>query len=220
MTILANILLNCDHVDHLFFDFDGVIKDSVKIKSNCFKNLFPGASPNILNKIQDHHLKNGGMSRHEKIPIYMNFAGIELSSSKINSYLHEFSTQSINSVVRSPWVAGILETLEILNNKMTLSIVTATTRPDMIKILKKLDIYCYFNLISGSESSKSEAIRNQMSMLSLDPSQCIFIGDSIHDARAASTNNVTFFLRRTDYNQSLELMTPSPAYIFRDFLNG
>ena len=55
--------------DVLFWDFDGVIKDSVSTKSSCFERLFLPCSISTLEKISSHHFDNGGVSRYVKIPL-------------------------------------------------------------------------------------------------------------------------------------------------------
>ena len=39
MTIVGDLLINQLKCRHVFFDFDGVIKDSVEAKGNCFEKL-------------------------------------------------------------------------------------------------------------------------------------------------------------------------------------
>ena len=57
--------------DLIFWDFDGVIKDSVGVKGEAFKTLFADYGNKVQEKIYCHHIENGGMSRHQKIPIYL-----------------------------------------------------------------------------------------------------------------------------------------------------
>ena len=51
----------------IFWDFDGVIKDSVPVKGEAFRKLFIKYGSDISEKVVDHHYKNGGVSRYEKI---------------------------------------------------------------------------------------------------------------------------------------------------------
>ena len=54
----------------IIFDFDGVIKDSVDIKTNAFAEIFSKYGTSIVDKVLDHHKMNGGISRFEKIKHY------------------------------------------------------------------------------------------------------------------------------------------------------
>ena len=42
----------------IFWDFDGVIKDSVDVKSDAFKQLFLPFGKDMANRIKEHHLAN------------------------------------------------------------------------------------------------------------------------------------------------------------------
>ena len=56
----------------IIFDFDGVIAESVDVKTEAFKELFK-AYPDKVKAIADFHIDNGGMSRFDKFRhIYKN----------------------------------------------------------------------------------------------------------------------------------------------------
>ena len=50
----------------LIYDFDGVICDSVKIKTNAFIELYKNYSLKIQNQVKEYHILNSGISRFEK----------------------------------------------------------------------------------------------------------------------------------------------------------
>jgi beta-phosphoglucomutase-like phosphatase (HAD superfamily) len=53
-----------------FFDFDGVILDSVNVKSEAFATLFREFGADIEEKVVAYHLRYGGVSRVEKFRYY------------------------------------------------------------------------------------------------------------------------------------------------------
>ena len=55
----------------IFWDFDGVIKDSVGVKAEAFKTIFDTCNDHVLKEIIRHHTENSGISRFNKIPIYL-----------------------------------------------------------------------------------------------------------------------------------------------------
>ena len=59
-------------VKAIIFDFDGVILESLEIKTNAFKKLYKSYGTDIVDKVAIHHLENGGVSRYEKFKIYHN----------------------------------------------------------------------------------------------------------------------------------------------------
>ena len=74
---------------YFFWDFDGVIKESVSIKTNAFKKLFSDQNNSTLLKIIDHHLENGGVSRYEKIPLYNELTKDGTVCNKIHSSISD-----------------------------------------------------------------------------------------------------------------------------------
>ena len=56
--------------DVIFWDFDGVIKESVQVKAEAYVALFSGHGIEVQQKVREHHLQHGGMSRYEKIFLY------------------------------------------------------------------------------------------------------------------------------------------------------
>ena len=67
---------------NIFIDFDGVIKESLDIKADAFESLFSKFGNDISQKIRKHHDKNSGISRFEKIPLYLEWAGMDASKEK------------------------------------------------------------------------------------------------------------------------------------------
>ena len=57
----------------LILDFDGVIVESIPLKTVAFRKIFSFAPPEHLDEIIAFHLENGGMSRYDKFRhIYAN----------------------------------------------------------------------------------------------------------------------------------------------------
>ena len=53
-------------VKNIFFDFDGVILDSVDCKTQAFEKMYSKYGNDIAKKVKKYHLNNGGVSRFEK----------------------------------------------------------------------------------------------------------------------------------------------------------
>ena len=188
----------------IFWDFDGVIKESVSVKSDAFEKLFQPFGIEIAKKVKRHHEKNGGMSRYKKLPIYLDWAGKESSESLVSEYEKKFSDLVINEVINSPWVSGVLEYLKIHANKQKFFIVTATPHQEILLILKELQIKELFEEVIGSPISKQVAISQLINKYSISTDEAIMIGDSSNDYYAAIENEVQFILRKTEFNKNLQ----------------
>ena len=191
-------------VNNIFFDFDGVIKDSVEVKTEAFLQLFEPFGLDIAKKIKNHHEANGGMSRFEKIPIYLEWVGEIPSRTLINSYSEEFSQKVKQKVIDSKWVPGILEFLQSKKKEQNFFLVTATPQKETEQILSIIGIKHYFKEVIGAPTKKDNAIKILLKKYSILPDNSVMIGDSHSDYNAAKVNNIPFILRRTELNVTLQ----------------
>ena len=188
----------------IFWDFDGVIKDSVRVKSDAFELLFLSFGEEVAKKVRQHHEEHGGMSRFDKFPIYLAWAGQESTQRVMDQYIDKFSQLVKQKVIDSSWVDGIKEYLQEYYHKQQFFLVTATPQLEIEYILDQLKIKCYFQKIIGSPINKSKAVKGLLKEYDIDPIQAIMVGDSISDYEAAESNHVTFILRCTSLNEELQ----------------
>ena len=207
-------LVNCSKV--VFWDFDGVIKDSVEVKSIAFEKLFSIYGSKISNKVRAHHKKNGGVSRFDKIPLYMSWTNELVTNESVQNFCNQFSLLVKQSVVDSPWVPGFLEFIESNHNEKKHILVTATPKDEIEEILEKLDIKHFFFKIYGAPVLKRKAIFLELNNLAIKPEDAIMFGDSNSDYESAKDNDVLFVLRCTDLNKDLQKICKNT---FKDFIN-
>ncbi|MBL6992226.1 MAG: HAD family hydrolase [Bacteriovoracaceae bacterium] len=188
----------------IFWDFDGVIKDSVGVKSDAFELLFLPFGEEAAKRVRRHHENNGGMSRFDKIPIYLAWAGKDPTQSIVDQYTDKFSQLVKQKVIDSAWVDGIKEYLQENYHKKQFFLVTATPQLEIEYILDQLKIKFYFQKVIGSPISKGKAVESLLKEYDVDPLQALMVGDSISDYEAAESNHVAFVLRRTSLNEELQ----------------
>jgi len=207
-----------EQAEIVFWDFDGVIKDSVEVKSIAFEKLFSDYGQNLTDRVREHHERNGGVSRFEKIPLYLSWSNEEVTSKKIQEFCNRFSLLVKQSVIDSPWVHGFLEFIEHHHGVKKHILVTATPIEEIEEILQALNIKHFFYKIYGAPYAKSDAINEMLRDLKIEPKNAIMLGDSESDYKAAEENNVLFLLRSTKFNKNLQ-DARSKDYIFKDFIN-
>ena len=109
------------------FDFDGVLVESVDIKTRAYVRLFEEYGQGVVSKVVDYHMKNGGISRFVKLrTIYDKILKKSLSEDKFNSLSEQFSSIVVDEVVAAPWVEGSREFLENNKNRYLFFIVSGT----------------------------------------------------------------------------------------------
>ena len=184
----------------IFWDFDGVIKDSLEVKSNAFYNLFLPFGSDIAKRVKNHHEFHCGISRYQKLPIYLKWANQDYDPENIEKFAICFGELVKQAVIRSPWVPGVLQYLKVNKFRQKFILVTATPHAEILDIVENLEIRDCFCQIYGSPNVKSRAIVDTLNSFSLPKSSAILIGDSQADLDAALNAEIDFILRRTHKN--------------------
>ncbi len=196
----------------VFWDFDGVIKDSVDVKTEAFVRLFSAYGPDIAARVKAHHEANGGVSRYEKIPMYLKWVGLPCDQDNVEQLCSRFSDAVLGAVVDSPWVPGIKEYLLDHYERQYFVLVTATPQQEIESILDKLEIAHCFRQVHGAPTDKKDAIESVLREQRIEVADVLMIGDSETDRSAADANKIPFLLRRTRINRSLQSSYCGPQF--------
>lgn len=180
--------------DAIFFDWDGVITDSVNIKTESYCDMFEKFGTDIQEKVKAHHLMNGGMSRFEKFKLYYkDFLGIEINQDKVTELSEKFSKLVKEKVASAPFIDGAVETIkQQYENGVKLFVVTGTPTAEIKEIAKEKGIDKYFLEFCGSPKKKAIWVFELLQKYNLKPENCLFIGDAMADYNAAKECNLNF----------------------------
>lgn len=188
----------------IFWDFDGVIKDSIEVKTRAFVKLFEPFGAEVAGRVREHHVANGGMSRFDKLPIYLQWAGEEPSQSRVSECCDQFGRLVLQGVIDAPWVPGVEAYLRSNPHRQTFVLVSATPQDELEQILHALHLMGCFTGIFGAPTRKQDAIRMTLAAHGrLNASACLMIGDARADLEAAEANQVPFMLRRHETNANV-----------------
>jgi phosphoglycolate phosphatase-like HAD superfamily hydrolase len=200
------------------FDFDGVLAESVQVKTDAFYELYKPFGKEIAEKVVKHHTANGGMSRFEKFPYYhKHFLNIKLSENDVNQLSTEFSNLVVRGVIASEEVRGANWFLE-KNGLKQKWIVSATPTNEINEIVETRKLSKYFINIYGSPEKKPPIVGKIIREHKLNKADTVFLGDALSDYEAATENNIDFILRETPEN--LELFSEVTNIIrFTDYYN-
>ena len=178
----------------VFFDFDGVILDSVDVKTKAFAQMFRQYGPEIEEAVVRYHLENGGMSRYEKFRyFYEHLLQQYLTEEKLDELGRQFSELVVQKVLESPFVQGALDTLKVLKkHKISAFVVSGTPEEEIKFIVKKKGLEKYFEEVHGSPKKKQKIVAEIVEKKLLIPNKCIFLGDAYSDYKAAQLNNICF----------------------------
>lgn len=186
----------------VIFDFDGVLVESVDIKTKAFRELFKDY-PDVLDEFIEYHMINGGVSRFEKIRyFYKTFLGENISEQTLKILCEQYSRLVMDKVIAAPWVAGAPDLLTHCLNRYLMFIVSGTPQEEIQLIAQKRSVDHYFLGVYGSPRTKKDLIRFILAQHHLEPQHVIFIGDSITDLEGAKANRLRFLGRVMDHQES------------------
>ena len=176
----------------LIFDFDGVILDSVNIKTLAFQEIFKDHSKSIIKKITHHHQINGGISRSNKIRYYFKFfIKKKLTKKNEEEIIKKFKNIIFKKILKCKFILGAYSFIK--NNKNYICYISSgTPQKELRKICKIRGISKYFKKIYGSPLSKENHIRQIIKKHKQNKKNFIFLGDSITDKSASKKCNISF----------------------------
>ena len=178
----------------VFFDFDGVILDSVDVKTRAFETMFEVYGPEVQQQVVQYHLSNGGVSRFDKFRYYYeNILNIKINEHEVQDLSKKFAELVVRGVIDSPFIKGAYETLNLLKERSIPSFVVSGTPHDEINfIVKEKGLSDYFEEVHGSPRKKWEINLEIIERRGYNPVKCIFIGDAMSDYEAARKTGMQF----------------------------
>jgi len=209
----------------IILDFDGVILESVDIKTEVFRSLFSFV-PAHVDKIVEYHISNGGVSRYDKFQyIYREILGEELTNDQFRLLSEKFSNIVYDRVLHAPFVEGALPFLKNFHKKIPLFIASATPEMELTSIITARKLNKYLKGICGAPRKKEECIIDIMTQNGFEPKTILFVGDSPNDYEAARKSGIQFVgrIRSGDDNRFVNLDSEylvSDLYGLADLLHG
>lgn len=177
----------------IFFDFDGVLVDSTKTKTNAYRDLFGQSHPAIVSDIMEHHRQHGGISRVEKIKYaFRHLIDAPYSEKQVAEYAQRYSELVFERVIRANWVPGAESFVHKYYQTIPLFIISGTPEDELLEVVQRRSMTPYFKEILGSPIQKPEHIRSLLKRYNLEADNCFFIGDALTDYYAAKETRVPF----------------------------
>jgi phosphoglycolate phosphatase-like HAD superfamily hydrolase len=174
-------------------DFDGVILDSVGIKTKAFARLFEDKGAAVVQQVVDYHLANGGVSRFRKFAhIYANILGEELPEAESIRLGERFRALAFDEVSKAAWIPGVLEFLHDYHKRYLLFVASGTPQDELQQIIRRRELEQYFVGAFGSPATKAEILNRIVAENRLEKAEMVFVGDTMTDFHAAMESGVKF----------------------------
>lgn len=183
-------------VEAIVFDFDGVLVESVDVKTRAFAELYRSHGEAVMEQVVAYHLAHGGVSRFEKFRHFHNaFLGLPLSPEEESRLGDEFSRLVEDTVVASPWVAGAKEFLDANWQRLPLYVASGTPEEELRRIVARRGMERYFRGVFGAPAKKGEILRRIAAERGCRPERLLMVGDAMTDYDGAIAATTAFLGR-------------------------
>jgi phosphoglycolate phosphatase-like HAD superfamily hydrolase len=200
----------------IIFDFDGVICDSVNVKTDAFATMYKAYGDEVVARVISHHHEHGGISRYEKFRYYhKEFLGVVLTDEEVMMMGDIFSSIALQKVIDSPYLPGVLNFIKKSQQNSDLFICTGTPETEIRIILDKKGLTKYFKGIYGAPKNKADIIQEIIHTYRFSNKELEFYGDAMTDYNAAKATNIKFtgvFSTTTSF--------PEGTLVIKDFINN
>lgn len=179
--------------DAIVFDFDGVLVDSVDVKTRAFAALYEPYGAEVVGKVVAWHLEHGGVSRHEKFRHFHRvFLDRPLREEEVFGLAERFSVLVEDAVVAADWISGAQEFVQDFHRRLPLYVASGTPEEELVRIVDRRRMAAYFAGVAGSPRKKGEILRDFIRRAGIQPSRVLMVGDATTDYQGASEAGTAF----------------------------
>lgn len=178
----------------VIFDFDGVLVDSVEVKTDAFAELYRPYGGGVVEKVINHHRAHGGVSRFDKFRHYHKFfLGVTLTEADMVNLSDRFTAIVMSKVIAAPEIDGAYEFLQRCNDEnLVCAVNSATPEGEIKKIVEARGWNELFCCVHGSPSSKSQNLNEIIINQGKSQTDAVFFGDAESDLIGAVNSSVEF----------------------------
>lgn len=175
------------------FDFDGVLVESVDVKTRAFADLYAPYGESVVARVVAYHLAHGGVSRFEKFRhFHREFLGRPLAADEEAALGERFSALVEDAVVAAPMVAGAAEFLSAYHARLPLYVVSGTPDEELKRIVARRRLGAYFRAVFGSPRGKAELLAGIAAAEGIEADRMLMVGDATTDYDGAAGTGTAF----------------------------
>lgn len=180
--------------DVIILDFDGVILDSVQLKTDLFIRCYDGeATPSQQQEIRSYQDAHHGIGRYDKFHYFERVVfGRQPEDANIARLASQYSSMLRKDVRHCAELPGAREVLKRFHGHVPLHLVSGTAQADLDAITVERDFDRYFDRIIGSPTRKEEAFSKILREAGGQGARIVAIGDSMTEKDAAEATGIGF----------------------------
>ena len=178
----------------LVFDCDGVILDSVPVKTRAFARLAEPYGPEARDRFVMYHARHGGVSRYRKFAwFFREQLGREITEAESAEWGRRFADYALDEVRRCALIPGALDVLRFWQGRLPLYVCSGAPDEEVRLVLAERGLDGYFTAIHGSPPAKAELLARIVNQAGLPPEAALMVGDAVTDRDAAEQVGTRFY---------------------------
>jgi phosphoglycolate phosphatase-like HAD superfamily hydrolase len=179
----------------IFWDFDGVILNSLEIRDRGFRKVLKSYPSDEVDKLMEFHNLNGGLSRYVKFRYFFEKIRNEsITETEVRQWANSFSLIMKKSLIdTSLLIEDSVAFIKENHNKYQMHIVSGSDGIELRYLCEKLGLSNYFISIHGSPIPKIKLVSDLLELHHYKNNNVILIGDSMNDYEAAHLNEILFY---------------------------
>ncbi|MBQ3060410.1 MAG: HAD family hydrolase [Desulfovibrio sp.] len=178
----------------LVFDCDGVILDSVPVKTRAFARLAEPFGEEARDRMVMYHTVHGGVSRYKKFAwFFEEVLGRAITAEESADWGRRFAAYALDEVRRCPLIPGAMDVLERWHGRLPLYVCSGAPQEELDLVLHERGLHAFFSAVYGSPPSKARLLARVLSEARVLPEETLMIGDAVTDRNAAEEVGTLFY---------------------------
>ncbi len=178
----------------LVFDCDGVILDSVPVKTRAFARVAEPFGEEARDRLLMYHKVHGGVSRYKKFEwLYEHILGKAITPEESRRLGDLFAEYVLDELQHCALIPGAQDVLACWRGRLPMFVCSGTPQEELQSVLQLRRLDGYFDAIYGSPPAKAELLAHIVRTEKLDPADVLMVGDAPTDRDAADYAGTMFY---------------------------
>lgn len=183
----------------IVFDCDGVILESVPVKTRAFGRLTELYGAEARDRMLMYHKVHGGVNRNRKFEwFFREVLGREITPEELADWSGRFRDIAFEEVCRCELVPGIQEVLDAWKGRLPMYVCSGAPQEELDAVLRGRGLDGYFAGIYGAPPAKAALLRHIVREADVEPEETVMVGDASTDQRAAEDVGTLFYGRGSE----------------------
>ena len=140
----------------ILFDFDGVIVDSARLKTQAYAKIYADEDPAKVAQAMRHQQLNGGITRRATLAHFeRSFFGRSGDADSVERLAIRYGQIVFDAVVACPFIAGAQTLLNRALGRVDMYLISGTPHEELIEIVRARGLGRFFKSMHGAPTEKA-----------------------------------------------------------------